>query len=86
MLHEAILLAGQPAFIIYYKNNNEIKKVSIVEEATRILKPPNSEEHPYEPYEFANADELQSYMHRATNESIDSLYQKAKSIVRKYND
>jgi ABC-type glutathione transport system ATPase component len=86
ILHEAIILAGQPIFLIYDKDNNEIKAVPIVKEATRMLKPPSPEEYPYEPYEFANIDELQLYMDRATNESIDSLYQNAKSIVRKYND
>jgi hypothetical protein len=85
-LYEAIILAGQPAFIIYDKDNLKIEAFQNVEEATRILKPPNSEEYPYDPYEFANVDELKSYMERAANESIDSLYQKAKSIVRKYND
>jgi ABC-type microcin C transport system duplicated ATPase subunit YejF len=50
------------------------------------LKPPNSEEYPYEPYQFGSIDELQSYMKRATEESIDSLYRKAKSIVQKFND
>jgi hypothetical protein len=85
-LHEAIILAGQPAFIIYDNENHKIEAFQNVEEATRILKPPNSEEYPYDPYDFANVDELKSYMERAVNESIDSLYQKAKSIVRKYND
>jgi hypothetical protein len=41
-----------------------------IEEATTILKPPNSEEYPYDSYEFANVDEHQSYMDRAANESI----------------
>jgi hypothetical protein len=86
VLHEAILAAGQAAFIIYDKDQHKIKAVQYMEEATRMLKPPNSEEYPYEPYEFANVDELQLYMDRAANESIDSLYQKTKSIVRKYND
>ena len=86
ILHEAILLTGQSAFITYDKDKHDVKTVQNIEEATRVLKPPNSEEYPYDPYEFANVDELQSYVKRAVNESIDSLYQKAKSIVQKYND
>jgi hypothetical protein len=49
------------------------------------LRPPNREEYPYTPYEFTNK-ELDEYLSRAKNETIDSLYQKAKSIVKKYND
>ena len=85
-LHEAILLAGQPTFIIYDKDNNEIKAVQNLEEATRILVPPSAEEYPYEPYQFTTIEEVRAYVSRAKEETIDSLYQKSKSIVHKYND
>jgi len=39
-LSEAILLAGQPAFIVYGNEDCKIKAVQHLEEATRILKPP----------------------------------------------
>jgi hypothetical protein len=82
-LHEAILLSGLPVFLKYEKG--EIKSVDRIEESARIIKPPNPEEYPYEPYEFANM-EVTLYKKNADNESIDSLYEKAKSIVQKYND
>jgi hypothetical protein len=69
MLHEAILLAGQPVFI-RYDDNGEIKAVQNMEEATRILKPPNSEEYRYELYQFANVGELKSYMNWAAKEGF----------------
>jgi hypothetical protein len=66
--------------------SGEIKTVQQIEEASRVIKPPNTEEYPYEPYEFVNIEELDSYLDRAKEESIDSLFRKAKAIVSKYND
>jgi hypothetical protein len=84
ILHEAVLVAGQPVFVKY--ENDEIKAAPSIEEASRIIKPPNPEEYPYEPYEFESIDEVCSYKERARLETIDSVYRKAKSIVQKYND
>jgi hypothetical protein len=83
-LHEAAIVVGLPVFLKY--ENSEIKTVAHIEGAVRIIRSPNVEEYPYEPYEFANIAEVQSYYERAKKESIDSLYLKAKSIVNKYND
>ena len=83
-LHESIVLSGLPVFLTY--NNGEIISVDQIDESARIIKPPNPEEYPYEPYEFANIEEVTSYKKMAGNESIDSLYEKAKSIVQNYND
>jgi hypothetical protein len=83
-LHEAVILSGLPVFLKY--ENGEIKTIQQIEESSRIIKPPNIEEYPYEPYEFVNIEEVRSYFDRAKKESIDSLFQKAKSIVLKYND
>jgi energy-coupling factor transporter ATP-binding protein EcfA2 len=83
-LHEAVLLAGLPVFLKY--ENGQIKSVPQIEESSRIIKPPDPEEYPYEAYEFKDFDEVLSYVDRAKKESIDSLYKKAKPIVMKYND
>jgi hypothetical protein len=83
-LQEAIILSGLPVFLTY--KNGEIISVDQIEESARIIKPPNPEEYPYEPYEFANMEEVILYKKKAYNESIDSLYERAKSIVRNYND
>jgi hypothetical protein len=83
-LHEALILSGFPVFLAY--KNDEIISVDQIEESARIIKPPNPEEYPYEPYEFANMREVELYKKKADNESIDSLYERAKSIARNYND
>jgi len=69
VLHEAVILAGRPVFLKY--ENGEIKIVESMEEASRIIKPPHPEEYPYEPYEFANMDEV-------TNVRGRKQYQKGK--------
>jgi hypothetical protein len=85
-LHEAIILEGIPSFISYGHRANKIFPFEDIKESSRILRPPNREEYPYNPYEFADEQELEDYLRLARTQNIDSLYQKAKSIVRKYND
>lgn len=46
-LHEAIILQGQPCFVTWYPdygtNNENIKIVPLIEETTRIIRPPSAE-------------------------------------------
>ena len=85
-LHEAVILSSLSRFITYNKETGKLVPVERIEELSRFLRPPNAEEYPYEPYEFANPAELEHYLNRVKKESIHSLYQKWKSIVNKYND
>lgn len=84
-LHESIILDGVPLFIKYDFENQQIKIVGRIEQETRILIPPSHEEYPYIPYEFTK-QELDNYVKLASTESIDTLYQKALSLVKLYND
>jgi hypothetical protein len=85
-LHEAVIVSssGQPLFLKY--ENGKIGTIDKVEEINRVIVPPAYEEYPYEPYEFANLEEISTYLKRAKVTSIDDLFSIAKSIVRKYND
>jgi hypothetical protein len=87
-LHEAVILSGRPAFLYCENNqgNNHIGYVTAVEEDTRIIYSPYEEHYPYEPYEFENMKEVHSYVDRAKNETVDSLYKRAKQIAIGYND
>jgi hypothetical protein len=87
-LHEAVIISGLPYFIKYNGHDGKLVAVERVEEPGRILRPPNAEEYPYIPYEFATVDELEDYLKRAKDKTttIYSLYQSWKSIVKKYND
>jgi hypothetical protein len=83
-LHEAVILADRPVFLKY--ENDEIIAVEKIEEAARILIPPNREEYPYDPYEFSNMEEVNEIVKEAKAASIDSLYLPAKQYVREYNE
>jgi hypothetical protein len=85
-LQEAIILGGVPRFITYVPRLDMILPFEDIKEPSRILRPPNKEEYPYTPYAFVNEKELEEYLRRAKSETIDSLYNKGKLIVRKYND
>jgi hypothetical protein len=85
-LHESVILGGFPFFIKYDAESAEIIVVENIKENSRILRPPDYEEYPYRPYEFVDATELSEYVKRAKNETIDSLYRKALTIVNLFND
>jgi hypothetical protein len=71
-LHKAVILSGRPVFLKY--ENGKIVNVDRIEESNRIIKPPSAEEYPYEPYEFADMQEIKSYEVKCGTESLDSLY------------
>lgn len=85
-LHEAILLAGQPFFIAYDPQKKFIGCINNIEEAKRILRPPDSSEYPYEPIEFESLTELKKYTELALEQNPDSLYQMARAMVLLYID
>ncbi len=84
-LHESIILDGAPVFIRYDIENKQIKIVNRIEQQTRILIPPSHEEYPYVPYEFTK-QELDKYVRLSNAESIETLYQKTLSFLKRYND
>ena len=82
-----LILAGKPVFLKYNSEVAEpIAVVETVEEDFRVIKPPHVENYPYAPYEFENMNEVLSYVERARNETIDSLYSQAKQIALDHND
>jgi hypothetical protein len=84
LLHEAILLGSEPFFLTY--SNGHLGLVKDIEEANRILRPPCIEEYPYEPIEFDSLKEIKEYEGMALTETLDSLYQKVKTVVILYID
>ncbi len=51
-----------------------------------MLCPPSLEEYLHNPYEFSSIEEIKSFIEKAKNETIFSLFKKGKSIVSKYID
>jgi hypothetical protein len=86
-LYEAILLCGEPCFVMWDLGSDKgFKIVPVIEESTRIIRPPNPEEYPYTPYEFTDEKELREYFRKANTTTIDQLYQTVKSFFQKYVD
>jgi hypothetical protein len=85
-LYESLILGGIPSFIRYDEKNNKLVPHQQIEEETRILRLPNTEEYPYTPYEFENLEELCLYVEYAKEQTIDSLYRRALDFIKKYND
>jgi hypothetical protein len=84
-LHESVILGGKPVFL-KCDDNGLITRIEQIKEETRNIKSPHIQHYPYEPYEFENMKEVLSYVERAKNETIDSLYKHAKQITEDYND
>jgi hypothetical protein len=91
-LRESVIIEGIPYFLKYqFNNENQNQKrftqvEPIIEEETRSLRPPHQEEYPYEPYDFRDTGQPQYYLNKALKETIDSIYQKIKNMVSKFND
>jgi hypothetical protein len=89
-LRESILIDGFPYFLKYRfvedKNKDFTQVEPNIKETTRRIRPPHLEEYPYDPYEFADTGQPQYYLNKARKETIDSIYQKIKNVVTKYND
>jgi hypothetical protein len=86
-LYEAIIVCGSPCFITWDPDSDKgVKIVPVVEESTRIIRPPNPEEYPYTAYEFYDAKELREYFRRANTTTRDNLYQTAKGFFQNYVD
>ena len=78
-LHEAVIVNGLPFFIKYNHNSNTFELVEKIEENSRILRPPNKEEYPYTPYEFESNEELEFFMQKAKEVTLDELYKYSKT-------
>jgi len=89
-LRESVLIEGLPKFLKYRLNidsNKHFTQVEpYIEEPTRRIRPPHLEEYPYDPYEFADVGEPQYHLNKVRGETVDSIYQKIKNLVTKFND
>src|SRR5215204_796897 len=70
-LYESVILGGIPTFLRYDEENEKLVPYQQIEEETRILKPPSTEEYSYIPYEFTGLEELDEYLKYAKNQKID---------------
>src|SRR4029079_3739848 len=86
-LREAGIIEGKPYFIRYNREKGFIQIEPKIIDVTPILRPPLSQEYPNNnPYEFKTNDEPQRYLQRALKETPDSILEKIKTHVRRFND
>jgi hypothetical protein len=87
-LREAAIVAGQSCFLQYFCNEDKkfIQAPPKITDVNPVLRPPQAQEYPYNPYEFKTVDEPQIYLQRALKETPDSLLAKIKTQVKRYND
>jgi hypothetical protein len=92
-LYEAVLI-GQDAFFVSLDRDSEIPKARFTNSFTipnaignsviEIL-PRENMSYLSKPYRFESFKELDEYLVKASKETLDSIYEKVKKIVNKYN-
>jgi hypothetical protein len=85
-LFEAIIFKGQPCFVYYDAKIDNVQIVKEIGEPFRILQAPEPSEYSYPPYEFKDEDELLLTFLEAKEQNLDTLYEKALSMVTLFND
>lgn len=83
-LAEAILIKNTPAFL-QLKNGKSVLSRSI-ELDNPILVPPDRIQYLSKECVFSGLEEIEQYIKRAENENLDTLFEKAKSVWKKYFD
>jgi hypothetical protein len=86
LLAEAVLIGGIPKFLVSHKFNSSISICDNIELQDKIVKPFESISYINRPYSFSSEAQLKEGIHKAKNESLDSVYKKVKSIWKKYID
>jgi hypothetical protein len=84
LLAEAILIAGQPYFLV--SKNGKISIVPSIELEDKIIKPLTQDMYLSIPYIFTSEQEVRKYVEKTKNENLDTLFRKVRSIYQKYVD
>jgi hypothetical protein len=84
-LAEAILVDDHP-FFLQIQNGKPILSESIQINDQLLIVPPDKSSYLSEEYVFSSKEEVEQYKSRAENETLGSLFKKAKNIWKKYFD
>ncbi len=82
---EAVLIAGRPLFALTNANNDNITLCESVEDIDAIFMPPERMSYMNRPYVFKSEEEFKDTVEKAKTETVDSHYNKVKSIWKKYD-
>src|SRR5262245_34749741 len=85
-LHESVIIDGKPQFIWFNHEKNKPEILHELGEEFRILVPAVPTDYSYIPYSFKDDTDILNTFQAAQKENLDMLFEKALSIVSKYND
>ena len=85
LLAEAILIARQPYFLVS-ENKEEISILPSIELEDKIVKPLTQDMYLSRPYTFTSQQEVRKFIEKTRKENLDTIFNKVKSIYRKYID
>jgi hypothetical protein len=81
-LAEAILIAGQPMFLVVERDSSSISIKSSVNVEGKILKPVKKEAYLSDPYSFLSEQEIHGFENEARDVTLAELYLKIKSLCQ----
>lgn len=83
---EAILSGSKEKFLLVNKINSVISIVDYIPIGDEIIKPLKALSYINKPYSFSSDNEVQDYIEKARNETLDSLYTRVKATWRQFID
>jgi hypothetical protein len=86
-LAEAIMIDGKPNFAVVSSQGIKLaEEIPLNDSKKTVLRPFDLNSYVNKPYTFRSQKEFDDYIQRAKDENLDTLYQKVKSIWKKYID
>ena len=80
LLAEAVLISGQPKFLVMERNSGFIRIESSINVEGKNLKPLKKEAYLSKPYSFLSEQEIRGYETEARNITLSDLYSRVKSL------
>ena len=81
-LAEAVLIAGQPKFLVVKRNSGSISIQSSINVEGKILKPLKKEAYLSDPYSFLSEQEIHGFENEGRNITMSDLYISVKSLCQ----
>lgn len=82
LLAEAVLIAGQPKFLVVERNSGSIHVKDTIYVEGKNFRPLKKQAYHSEPYSFLSKDEIYDYENEARHVTISDLYSNVKSICQ----
>jgi hypothetical protein len=86
---EAVLISGVPSFLVLDKIHSTISIKHVIDlgfDTSVRYRPYESASYMNRPYSFSSKEQVNEYIEKVKDETLDSLYKKVKGIWKKYVD